>query len=72
MVAMTLGRVKGDIVFDQDRFMSSRHCSVTYRKVITLTDQGSTNGTCRIRQSIIVQDEDLILLGQKIFKVKQI
>ena len=70
----TLGRVKGDIVFDQDRFMSSRHCSLTLSQgQVTLTDQGSTNGTfVRIRQSIIVQDEDLILLGQKIFKVKTV
>lgn len=71
---MTLGRVKGDIVFDQDRFMSSRHCSLTLsQSELILTDQGSTNGTfVRIREKVKVQDGDLILLGQKIFKVKTV
>ena len=69
--SVNLGRVKGDIIFDQDRFMSSKHCTLTNSQDgLLLTDTGSTNGTfVRIRGSIILEDNDLILLGQKIFKV---
>jgi pSer/pThr/pTyr-binding forkhead associated (FHA) protein len=69
---MILGRVKGDIIFDQDRFMSGRHCMVsTSQGEASITDQGSTNGSfIRIRGSVKLEDEDLILLGQKIFKVR--
>lgn len=66
-----LGRVRGEIIFDQDRFMSSSHCALQRRgDQVTLYDQGSTNGTfIRIREEVALQDQDLILLGQKIFRV---
>lgn len=67
-----LGRVRGDIVFDQDRFMSSSHCALRRQgDRVQLFDQGSTNGTfIRIRDAVTLKDRDLILLGQKIFRVK--
>ena len=67
-----LGRVKGEIIFDQDRFMSGLHCTVSLENgQAWLKDNGSTNGSfIRIREQIVLEDEDLILLGQKIFKVK--
>ena len=67
-----LGRVKGEIVFDQDRFMSGKHCTVSCEQDQTwLSDQGSTNGSfIRIREQVVLENDDLILLGQKIFRVK--
>ena len=67
-----LGRVKGEIVFDQDRFMSSRHCRVmNSNHHLSLEDLGSTNGTfIRVRDEVVVEHDDLILLGQKIYKIK--
>ena len=69
---MKLGRVRGEIIFDQDRFMSSSHCALKrHGDHITLYDQGSTNGTfVRIQNEVVLQNQDLILLGQKIFRIK--
>ena len=69
-----LGRVKGEIVFDQDRFMSSRHCTLSkdlQSGRITIQDLQSTNGTfVRVRGEVRLDHDDLILLGQKIYKVQ--
>jgi pSer/pThr/pTyr-binding forkhead associated (FHA) protein len=69
---MKLGRVRGEIVFDQDRFMSSSHCALKrHGDHVTLYDQGSTNGTfIRIRHEVTLQHQDLILIGQKIFRIQ--
>ena len=69
---MKLGRVRGEVIFDQDRFMSSSHCALKrHGDHVTLYDQGSTNGTfIRIRHEVTLQDQDLILLGQKIFRIQ--
>ena len=68
---MKLGRVRGEIIFAQDRFMSSSHCALKrHGNHVTLYDQGSTNGTfIRIRGEVVLQNQDLILLGQKIFRI---
>ena len=67
-----LGRVKGEIIFDQDRFMSGQHCTVSCESdQVWLNDKGSTNGSfIRIREQVTLENEDLILLGQKIFRVR--
>ncbi|MEE2643434.1 MAG: FHA domain-containing protein [Myxococcota bacterium] len=66
-----LGRAKGDIVFSNDRFMSSQHCGLRCQDdEVELYDQGSTNGTYRrINESSALLDGDLVLLGQQVFRV---
>ena len=66
-----LGRASGDIVFSNDRFMSSRHCGLRFQQdSVELYDQGSTNGTYRrLNQATELLEGDLILLGQQVFKV---
>ena len=68
---MKLGRAKGDIVFSNDRFMSSQHCGLRCQDdEVELYDQGSTNGTYRrINESSALLDGDLVLLGQQVFRV---
>lgn len=67
-----LGRVKGEIIFDQDRFMSGQHCTLSCENdQVWLIDKGSTNGSfIRIREQVTLENEDLILLGQKIFRIR--
>ena len=66
-----LGRVRGQITFDQDRFMSGKHCALEFAQDrATLTDNTSTNGTfLRVQGTIPLAQGDLILLGQHIFRI---
>jgi pSer/pThr/pTyr-binding forkhead associated (FHA) protein len=66
-----IGRVRGAITFGKDRFMSGAHCSLSFTEGrATLTDRGSTNGTfLRIHGRVPVSHNDLILLGQQIFRL---
>lgn len=65
-----LGRERGDILFQDDGFVSGRHARIskTEGKVI-LKDLGSSNGTyIRIREACEVEDGDLLLMGQQLFR----
>lgn len=68
---ITLGREIGDIVFRDDGFVSGRHARLS--KVdgrAVLKDLGSSNGTyIRIRDKKQLQDGDLILMGQQLFRL---
>jgi pSer/pThr/pTyr-binding forkhead associated (FHA) protein len=66
-----IGRVHGAITFSKDRFMSGSHCSMSCTEGrATLTDRGSTNGTfLRVHGTVPVSHNDLILLGQQIFRL---
>lgn len=68
---ITLGREIGDIVFRDDGFVSGRHARLS--KVdgrVVLKDLGSSNGTyVRIRGEKQLQDGDLILMGQQLFRL---
>ena len=68
---VNIGREIGDIVFRDDGFVSGRHARLT--KVdnrIILKDLGSSNGTyIRIKKPISLQDGDLILMGQQLFRL---
>ena len=69
--SVQIGRTKGQIIFAEDRFMSGQHCAIAlYQDRVTLTDQNSTNGTfLRIQGTVNLTQGDLILLGQKIFRI---
>lgn len=68
---ITIGREIGDILFRDDGFVSGRHARIS--KVdgkIILKDLGSSNGTyVRIRGSRQLQDGDLVLMGQQLFRL---
>ena len=68
-----LGREKGDIVFPRDRFMSSRHAQIYPRDDghYYLVDLNSSNGTwVKIWERHLLEDGDLIFLGQQLFRVE--
>jgi pSer/pThr/pTyr-binding forkhead associated (FHA) protein/ribosomal protein L40E len=67
---MDLGRLEGDIVFGEDRYMSSRHARMLRRDGgWTLRDLGSTNGIYRrIRGPEVLKDRDLVLLGLEVLE----
>ncbi len=69
--AVTIGRETGDILFRDDGFVSGRHAKVGRENgKPVLEDLGSSNGTYRrIRQETHVDDGDLILMGQQLFRL---
>lgn len=67
-----LGREKGDITFQPDRFMSGRHARIYTGEdgFFYLADLNSSNGTwIRILERHPLEDGDLIFLGQQLFRV---
>jgi pSer/pThr/pTyr-binding forkhead associated (FHA) protein len=66
-----IGRVRGSITFNKDRFMSGAHCTLAMTEGrATLTDRGSTNGTfLRVHGTVPISHNDLVLLGQQIFRI---
>ncbi len=69
--SIDIGRTRGMIVFSEDRFMSGGHCTINFfQDRVTLGDLGSTNGTfLRVQGTVPLSQGDLILLGQKIFRI---
>ncbi len=67
-----IGRERGDILFNEDGFVSGAHAKVSTREGrYFLSDLDSTNGTyLRIKGEGIVARGDLLLLGQQLFKVE--
>ena len=68
----TLGRERGDILFPEDGFVSGLHCRVSCRNGrFFLSDLGSSNGSyVRIRGEYVLEPDDLMLLGQQLFKLE--
>jgi pSer/pThr/pTyr-binding forkhead associated (FHA) protein len=68
---ITIGREIGDILFRDDGFVSGRHARLTkLGDRIVLKDLGSSNGTyVRIRSARQLQDGDLVLMGQQLFRL---
>jgi pSer/pThr/pTyr-binding forkhead associated (FHA) protein len=67
-----LGREKGDITFQPDRFMSGRHARIYPGDdgFFYLADLNSSNGTwVRILERHPLEDGDLIFLGQQLFRI---
>lgn len=69
---VTLGREIGDIVFRDDGFVSGKHARIAkVEGKVFLKDLGSSNGTyVRIRQPRTIDDGDLILMGQQLFRLE--
>jgi pSer/pThr/pTyr-binding forkhead associated (FHA) protein/DNA-directed RNA polymerase subunit RPC12/RpoP len=68
---VTLGRESGDILFRDDGFVSGKHARVGREDGNpVLEDLGSSNGTYRrIRRETQVDDGDLLLMGQQLFRL---
>lgn len=67
-----IGREKGDVLFGQDKFMSSRHAKIRLADdgEFYLADQNSSNGSwLRIQKRRELVDGDFLFLGQQLFRV---
>jgi pSer/pThr/pTyr-binding forkhead associated (FHA) protein len=69
---VSVGRDEGDITFPGDGYVSGRHATITRSGGTTLfEDLGSSNGTyVRIKEAILVEDGDLLLIGQQLLRVE--
>ena len=69
--AIRVGRESGEIICNQDPFMSRRHCQVhLQQKQVLLSDLGSRNGTfVRMKDATRLQPDDFFFVGQKLFRV---
>jgi pSer/pThr/pTyr-binding forkhead associated (FHA) protein len=67
-----IGREFGDIVFEDDGFISGEHAELRREDgSVYLEDLGSSNGTyLKIRGRHELVDSDLILMGQQLFQVQ--
>jgi pSer/pThr/pTyr-binding forkhead associated (FHA) protein len=67
-----LGRERGDVLFPEDGYVSGLHCRLAPQgSQISLTDLGSSNGTfIRLHGETEVADDDVLLMGQQLFRVK--
>jgi pSer/pThr/pTyr-binding forkhead associated (FHA) protein len=68
---MHIGRERGDVIFPEDGYVSGLHCRIHHDgSSVVLTDVGSSNGTfLRVRGETTVQNGDLLLLGQQLFRL---
>jgi len=66
-----LGRERGDVLFPEDGYVSGLHCRISYeRGQLFVTDLGSSNGTfIRISSEVDLADNDVLLMGQQLFRV---
>jgi len=66
-----IGRERGDVLFPEDGYVSGLHCHIAYESGrVTLTDLGSSNGTfIRLREETHVQNGDVLLMGQQLFRI---
>jgi pSer/pThr/pTyr-binding forkhead associated (FHA) protein len=67
-----LGRERGDVLFPEDGYVSGLHCRLAAASggQISLTDLGSSNGSfIRIGAETEVQNGDVLLMGQQLFRV---
>jgi len=67
-----LGRERGDILFSEDGYVSGLHCRIARggSGQVELTDVGSSNGTfIRLRSEHALQNGDILLMGQQLFRI---
>jgi pSer/pThr/pTyr-binding forkhead associated (FHA) protein len=66
-----IGRERGDILFPEDGYVSGLHCRIGWESGRAfLTDLGSSNGTfARLYAEREVHDNDVLLMGQQLFRV---
>lgn len=71
VTGLFLGRERGDILFPDDGYVSGLHCQLAVEGGrLMLTDVGSSNGTyLRIRGERQVRANDLLLMGQQLFRL---
>lgn len=71
-VPLKIGRERADILFPKDNFLSSTHCSISQSESgFVLTDLNSANGIfLKIRGSEIINDGDILLVGQELLMIK--
>jgi len=73
---VVFGREQGDIVFDDDAFISRQHAQLgitvdTKAMAVSLCDLGSANGTyMRIRGAAKIEVGDMFRIGDQIFRIK--
>ncbi len=69
---VVLGRAYGDVLFPDDVFVSGTHCRIASRAGrVALVDLGSSNGTyVRVRGDTVLEEGDLLLLGQQLFQLR--
>jgi pSer/pThr/pTyr-binding forkhead associated (FHA) protein len=68
-----LGRERGDVLFSEDGYVSGLHCRVAPEPdgKVYLTDVGSSNGTfVRVRENHQLENGDILLMGQQVFRVE--
>jgi pSer/pThr/pTyr-binding forkhead associated (FHA) protein len=70
---LDIGRVEGECLFADDRYMAPRHARVTRKDgTLFVRDLGTANGVYfRLRKDekpTVLEDQDLILLGQQVLR----
>ena len=68
---LLLGRERGDVLFPEDGYVSGLHCRIHVDGTRAfITDLGSSNGTfLRLRAETEVGANDVLLMGQQLFRV---
>ena len=68
---LSLGRERGEVLFSDDGYVSGLHCRLSWEDgQLYLTDLGSSNGTfVRLLAEEKVNDGDILLMGQQLFRV---
>lgn len=71
VTGLFLGRERGDILFPEDGYVSGLHCQLAVEGgKLMVTDVGSSNGSyVRVRGERTVQNGDLLLVGQQLFRL---
>lgn len=66
----TIGRIKGDVKFPFDDYMSSKHASIVRRgNTFVLKDEESRNGTLiKIDGEVELKPGDMFLIGKQLFR----
>lgn len=73
VTGLFMGRERGDILFPEDGYVSGLHGQLIWDQAtstLTLTDLNSSNGTyIRLRAPHALQNGDLLLMGQQLFRL---
>ncbi|MBU0552569.1 FHA domain-containing protein [Myxococcota bacterium] len=69
---VSIGREASDICFPTDRFISGRHCRLTFEpSQVVLTDLGSRNGTfVQIKGTHALEHGDFLFVGKQLLRVE--
>ncbi len=68
-----LGRDFGDVLFNEDGFVSSKHALLRKSEEMSffLEDLGSSNGTfIKINKEEVIGNNDLVLIGEQLFRLE--